>query len=73
MNIPTGDNVTIPVELEGSPVRLEFQPPGVAYAVNLGGPTYEASNHIVYANTETTFSYDKVKGKSRLTREIFPQ
>ena len=49
------------MELEGSPVQLVYQCPGVLYAVNCGGPAYHALNNIVYTSEFSqfaNFSYD---------------
>ena len=58
------DNNAVPVELEGSPIELQIQPPGVLFAVNLGGPAYEATNKVVYADTQSLFEIHPERGKS---------
>ena len=55
----TADNETVAVELEGSPVRLTYQPKGVTYAVNLGGPVYESTDNIVFDDQQSLFTFDK--------------
>ncbi|XP_072040846.1 uncharacterized protein [Amphiura filiformis] len=57
-----GDNDTVPVELEGSPLRLTYQPEGVIFAVNLGGPMYEASDNVVYEDQQSLFTFDEIEG-----------
>ena len=54
------------VHLEGSPRQLEVQREGVRYALNCGGPTYTATNHITYTSEHrqfASFSYDFNCGK----------
>ena len=43
------------IELEGSPLQVVVQPPGVKLAVNCGGPAYQASNDVVYTSEFTQF------------------
>ncbi|XP_022091330.1 uncharacterized protein LOC110979639 [Acanthaster planci] len=52
------NNQPVSVELEGSPYRIVNQPQGVLYAVNLGGPMYQALNMVVFSGTEVTFKVD---------------
>ena len=40
-----------------------YQTAGVHFAVNLGGPTYESTEKIVYDDTQSLFEYDPVQGE----------
>ena len=47
------------VELTGSPESIIYQKEGVFYAVNIGGPTYQAHNDIVYTSEFSQYvNYD---------------
>ena len=43
------------MELEGSPAEFVIQPPGVLLAYNCSGPTYQATNDVVYVAENTDF------------------
>ncbi|XP_041454385.1 uncharacterized protein LOC121407396 [Lytechinus variegatus] len=45
----------VSIELGDSPHQVIKEPPGVAYALNCGGPAYEALNGTVYIDTQTQF------------------
>ncbi|XP_030831949.1 TPR repeat-containing protein DDB_G0287407 [Strongylocentrotus purpuratus] len=45
----------VSIELGGSPHQVIKQPPGVAYALNCGGPAYHALNGAVFVDTQTQF------------------
>lgn len=54
------DGAVQQIELEGSPYQLINQPPGVVYALNCGGPAYQAMNDIVYTSEFGQFAnFDK--------------
>ena len=57
------DQTVVPVELTGSPIRKTYQTSGVYYAVNLGGPTYESTEKVVFDDTQSLFEYDPVQGE----------
>ncbi len=44
------------IELSGSPYQLIYQPPGVVYAVNGGGPAVQTMNDIVYEDEQSHFA-----------------
>lgn len=49
----------VSIELGGSPLRVITQPPGVAFALNCGGPDYQALNDVIFNDTETMYKrYD---------------
>ncbi|XP_038058559.1 uncharacterized protein LOC119729838 [Patiria miniata] len=62
------NNEPVSVELEGSPHRIVNQPPGLLFAVNLGGPMYEALNKVVFYGTEITFKAAEQDGMQCLRK-----
>ncbi|XP_038072011.1 uncharacterized protein LOC119740704 [Patiria miniata] len=65
------NNQPASIELEGSPYRIVNQPKGVLYAVNLGGPMYEALNKVVFSGTEITFKVDNRADGVKCQRKFF--
>ena len=57
------DGTSVPVELEGSPLEVHHQPPGVLWAMNCGGPVYEACNNVVFADQQSLFEMNPERGK----------
>ena len=51
----SGGHAVQMLELVGSPKQLVYQKEGVAYALNCGGPAYEATNGIVYTSEHHQF------------------
>ena len=58
--LKTADGTRVEVELDGSPRQVVHQVEGVLYALNCGGPAYQASNDIVY-----TAEHEQFKNFSR--------
>lgn len=57
------------VEIDGSPQQLTFQPEGVLYALNSGGPAYTALNDVVYTSEFSqyaSYTYDHMFGEYRI-------
>ena len=64
LTILAGEDVQI--ELSGSPAPITRQKPGVLYALNCGGPAYQAINDVVYSSEfyqYSNFSYDCCAGE----------
>ncbi|XP_071484949.1 uncharacterized protein [Diadema antillarum] len=61
----------VSIEIEGSPCRVIKQPPGVAFALNCGGPSYEALNGVVFNDNQTMFRMDGDKGL-QCVRKYYP-
>ncbi|XP_063951363.1 uncharacterized protein LOC129253865 [Lytechinus pictus] len=52
----------VSIELGDSPHQVIKEPPGIAYALNCGGPAYEALNGVVFNNTQMQFKPNEFGG-----------
>ena len=50
------DGTILDVPLSGSPRGVAWQPPGVIYALNCVGPSYEASDGTIYESEFSKFA-----------------